>query len=79
MVLARGTSKPLSMMLVASRMSPSPSANPTITAAAAKILFQKAGVEESDEGVILLDGPEDVADFLEACGQLRVIKNDLDA
>lgn len=51
--------------------------------AAAKMIFQKAGVEKGDEGVILLEGPEDVGDFLAACGQLRMwdreIMNDLDA
>jgi catalase len=51
--------------------------------AAAKILFQKAGVEQGDEGVILLETAEDASEFLEACGQLRMwdreIKNDLDA
>ncbi|USQ98019.1 catalase [Caulobacter sp. RL271] len=51
--------------------------------ASAKTLFQKAGVEQGDEGVVLLETVEDVAEFLRACGQLRVwdreIKNDLDA
>lgn len=51
--------------------------------AAAAPLFQKAGVEQGDEAIILLRDPQDVAEFLVACGQLRQwdreIKNDLDA
>ena len=51
--------------------------------AAATPLFKKVGIEQGDEAVILLDDAEDVAEFLEACGQLRrwdrEIKNDLDA
>jgi catalase len=51
--------------------------------AAAAPLFKKAGIEQGDEGVILLNGAEDVPEFLDACGQLRQwdreIKNDLDA
>lgn len=51
--------------------------------AAATPLFQKAGVEQADDGIILLETPDDVPEFLLACGQLRMwdreIKNDLDA
>jgi catalase len=51
--------------------------------AAARPLFQKAGVEQGDEGVVLLDEPADVAEFLQLCGRGRMwdreLRNDLDA
>ena len=50
---------------------------------AAKALFEKAGIDKSDEGVVLLQSPQDVPAFLSACGALRIwdreLANDLDA
>ncbi len=49
----------------------------------ARELFKKAGIEEADDGFVLLEEAADVATFLDACGQLRLwdreLKMDLDA